>query len=131
MVIGIWCSTFPDPDKSHSAYFENRQVIEDLTRIIFKDEHNFAKAPLIPKKGRDYSSLKLGPGKVEHHIPMTIQVYGIIAIAIPWLAFLGLVLQLFKVPTAPNVAFSLALLALAILLTGWAVGRSKGPRHPI
>jgi len=54
--------TFPDPGASHSAYFYNGRVMDDLCGFIFKNTHNFADAPREQGKPYQYDAVRVGPG---------------------------------------------------------------------
>ena len=42
---------FPLPGRSHSAYFEHRDVLRILFQTIYDGAHSFSTAPLVERKG--------------------------------------------------------------------------------
>ena len=76
---------FPDPDKSHSAYFDHERVVGDLFEIIYRGKHAF-----LPKPGKgapdDYDRLDFGPGDK----PASRAGYLILGLLIPWIALAGI-----------------------------------------
>lgn len=118
---------FPDPGASHSAYFDNRQVIGEIFSIIFKGEHDFANAPRKPGSDYDLESVYLGPGDKTGRA----RFFALSAILFPWLLLLGLILSLLDMNTGVLVTWFLAASAFAILLVGFCVGKVRGHRLPL
>jgi hypothetical protein len=72
---------FPAPAASHSAYFENRCVIEIIFRAIYDGAFSFKTAPRKGNSPPDYESCMAGPGSGRSSTP----VYFGAMLAIPWL----------------------------------------------
>jgi pimeloyl-ACP methyl ester carboxylesterase len=119
--------TFPSPGRAHTAYFENRKVVSELFRIIYRNEYSFEDMlPGMDRQGIDYRDKAVGPGADRG-------AYGIYfagAVALPWLALFVAAAYIFgamKLMTFFGIVFAGV---LAFLLIAWATSGSDN-RDPI
>ena len=118
---------FPNPGKSHGAYFHHRRVIGDLSDIIFLNAYNFANAALEPHQGYDYSRLYLGPGDAVGKT----KTYALLAITLPWLLLISLSFWFVNSLAAARVAGVLVAGVLGLLVYGYLNGLRRGHRQPL
>lgn len=120
---------FPDPEASHSGYFQHRRVIGDLFDIIFRGEHSFLPSRMKPRRTQDYEQLFLGPGRGSSLVPW-IQAG---ALGLPWLILAGLLAR--HLPPQYGAVSSWLLAAGGILagglILGFVIGRLLGHREPV
>ncbi len=125
---------FPDPGKSHSAYFENRRVISDLFEMIYENKHSYEDLALLPEDGGyDYASATVAPGDKRGGALF----YHLIAMAIPWMGVLTLIVHALSRMTGTallaDLTKVLALVALGLLgvLLGSWLFSNKDNRLPL
>jgi len=84
--------SFPNPGKSHTAYFENLDVVTHLYEIIFKREHSFQTLHPRGKLGKDWESVYIGP---EIDPPKRRWPWMLSAITLPWISASALGVYMF------------------------------------
>lgn len=115
---------FPDPGRSHSAYFGNREVLEKLYRAIFLTPSARGQA----EAGTEYKRSSMGPGGPARGA-LFLQC---LLLALPWLTALALLLHALPCGTvARSVILSALGLSVFCLVTAFIAGRIIGPLHPI
>lgn len=124
---------FPDPAKSHLAYFDNRRIIGDLFDFIYKDKNNLRNAPLVTKEGSDHPEGRDYEGAFleTEEKPGRAKLFTVPAIITPWLFFFGLILRFLDINIGYMVFWSLAAFAAVFVFIGFLVGKMRGHRSPL
>ncbi|MEW6241077.1 MAG: hypothetical protein ACOYZ8_16035 [Chloroflexota bacterium] len=116
---------FPEPGGAHSAYFENRDVIETIYRCTFENEFNFSVIRNSRSKGDKetrYAQAFLGSGKGWAG---TKPFQGVV-MSLPWLGLAYAVLHLAKIEAGRLVALYALGVVFAVAALGAVVGLSRG-----
>lgn len=119
---------FPAPSASHSGYFGHATVIDCLAQVIGHRASSFRTLPQ-PEAGQgyDYESVYLGPGEPPGGRMRLIWM----ALAIPWLAAIGIAGWAFGAPHLAFAGGALAATLLALLLLARAHSAVLGQRKPV
>lgn len=118
---------FPDPGAAHTAYFENRRVIATIFEAAFENRHSFLALPSIEGRGKDYASVRLGPGLPRGRYTWVLGM----AAALPWLALLALILSFVGLATPALALGGVACGLIVALLLGMAAGKVIAPDTPL
>ncbi len=119
---------FPVPGKSHSGYFEHRDVVRILSEGIFEGKYTYRNLPLLPKAGYDYDSQLVGRNGGGL---WTTRIYQLLALLLPWLVAAAAAVSLAK---ASGRSFYLEVticVIVLVLLIGYLCGRPWRHRVPI
>lgn len=117
---------FPDPAKSHFAYFEDSRVVRILFNSIFNRKHSFIDTPRnngIP----DYDRQIVGPGKGL----VINRIFQGFMLLIPWVIGTTVTVHILQINT--QLELVLIILSIAILLVlsiGWSVSSLRGHLSP-
>ncbi|MEA3033748.1 MAG: hypothetical protein QOH86_1764 [Sphingomonadales bacterium] len=117
---------FPDPAASHLAYLANRNVVSTLFEIVYRGRNSYRALPSRPGQGPDFDSVRIGPG--EPRGPA--RFFQLVALAWPWLTLAGVLACSLQGRWSPR-PFAGSLIALLILIAGFAWGRARGRRNPL
>ena len=118
---------FPNPGAAHVAYFENRRVIGTLFDVIYGNRHSYQELPSVPGKGKDYPSVRLGPGQPRGRY----RAIFVTALSIPWIATAALIASFAGAQTA---AYGLGAIALGLTVAlglGGIVGAFRPGDDPL
>lgn len=110
---------FPDPGAAHTAYFQNRTVIATIFEAIFEDRHSFLTLPSLQGRGKDYGSVRLGPGQPRGRYRWVLRM----AVLLPWVALCALILSFIGIKTP---ALTLGAIVIGLILAlgvGMIAGR--------
>jgi len=119
---------FPDPGRSHSAYFRNRDVMAPLFDLIFLEKYRYQDAPLIPERGYDYAAMHVQAAGV----PGAPSRWRVVMFATPWVFAGSAVMRLLGIDGwLLQGAYALSFTALIALSIGWLHSAALGPRHSI
>jgi hypothetical protein len=114
---------YPNPGASHLAYFFNRDVIECIFEVIFKQAWSFQTAPYRPGEERNWESVYIGP---TMSAPRSQRIWFGLALFVPWAALVALVIHLL----APSYAFWFwlpSIIAILILIVGYLLSLKEVP----
>ncbi|HOV02974.1 MAG TPA: hypothetical protein PLG99_01090 [Kaistiaceae bacterium] len=118
---------FPNPGASHSAYFFDNAVVENLFEVICKRAYSFPTLPPRVGKGRDFASQFVGPAI---DAPGKRLIWQGMALTVPWFGALGL-LGYWIAPAASYWWAAPAGVPLAVLFAGFLVNKRQPQRRPI
>ncbi|MBD2099273.1 hypothetical protein H6F90_29860 [Trichocoleus sp. FACHB-591] len=115
--VEVFDSLFPSPISSHSAYFENRNVIGIMFDAIFNSKYSFRSGP---HEKLDYQQLLLGPGNGL----ITTRVLQGLTIVFPWLILTNILAVFFKASDSLKIVFNVGILViLALFLIVWLIAK--------
>ncbi|MGB3244057.1 MAG: hypothetical protein WBB25_05960 [Sulfitobacter sp.] len=118
---------FPNPGKSHSAYFDNRGVISRIFDMTYLDAGNYGDLKYDPKeKGLNYNAAQMGPGADFGHSRWFL----VTALAIPWLGLSSLLLWLLGSPLGAWISYVIVAILAGLVLIA-AVKSRQGQRLPL
>jgi hypothetical protein len=115
--------SFPDPAASHSAYFQNRDVIGYLFRIIFTRALSFKTLPIREGQDRDWRSVFIGPAIDP---PGRRRIWVAITLFIPWAALAALAMH-FAAPDLAVWAWAITVAAACIVALGYLLNLGSTP----
>ena len=118
---------FPMPGKSHSAYFEHRDVLRIVFDVIYDAKYSFHRAPLIGNKGYDYAAQMVGKGSGLFRT----KIYFSLVIALPWIILVLLVSAWAGNTYLRNELGWLLLSLLVILTIAFLAGKPWRHRSPV
>ncbi len=118
---------FPDPNKSHFAYFDDVRVLRILFDSIFNRKYNFVDYKTIPKKSDgespDYKSLVVGPGKGI----IINRIFQAFMLLLPWFIGGAILGHLFQGGSSfTNTLTIIAIIITFVLVIGWIVSWIRG-----
>ena len=113
---------FPNPGAAHLAYFENRRVIASLFEVIFLNRHSFLELESVEGSGKDYPSVRLGPGKARGRYSMVFAA----ALALPWIGLAAVIASFLGAQSAAYGLGAVAVGLLAALALGLVIGGMNG-----
>lgn len=116
---------FPNPAASHSAYFQNRNVIGCLFEVIFARAWSFKTLPPREKQDRDWQSAFIGPAI---DAPGRRRAWLRLMLFVPWAVLVALAVHL-VVPAYATWAWVLPTLAISIVVLGYSVNLKQPPSH--
>ncbi len=119
---------FPDPVKSHSAYFEHAEVIKIIFEAIFNRRYSYKTAPREgPQGAPNYSAQNVGPGT---RLPFTAPLQSMM-IALPWLILGTIVVHLMGNSFWKPIFLYGSAFVIIVLLIAWGFSKMDGPLKPI
>lgn len=121
---------FPEPGGAHSAYFENRDVIETIYRCTFENEFNFS--VIRTSKTKDdkearYAQAFVGSGRGWAGT----KPFQGITMALPWLGLAYAVFHLAKIEIGSLITSYALAAGVIIILLGAIFGLSRGHLRPL
>ncbi|MBT3313187.1 MAG: hypothetical protein HN390_01100, partial [Anaerolineae bacterium] len=121
----IYNRWFPDPNKSHFAYFEDIRVLRIIFDTIFNRKHSFVdpKIPRNPNGSPKYKTQIVGS---RGGLPIN-RIFQAFMLLLPW-SILGAVLGhiFLKGSLFTNVSTRLSIVVAVILLIGWFLSKKRG-----
>lgn len=119
---------FPDPVKSHSAYFEHAEVISIIFDVIFNHRYSYKMAPREGSHGApNYSAQNVGPGT---RLPFTAPLQSMM-IALPWLILGTIVIHLMRVDFWKPIFLYGTAFVIIVLLIAWGFSKMGGLLKPV
>lgn len=116
---------FPKPAASHSAYFDNPDVVSELFGMIYHRQRSFQALPPRPGQDRDWRSVYLGPAVDP---PGGRRFWLGLAKVLPWAALAGLIF-LFLHPDWTWRPFAPLAVMLVLLSSGFLLAQRKKPKR--
>lgn len=119
---------FPDPVKSHSAYFEHAEVIRIIFEAIFNRRYSYKTAPRAGAHGApNYSAQNIGPGT---RLPFTASLQSMM-ITMPWLILGTIIVHQMKADFWKPIFLYGTAFVIIVLLIAWLVSKMNGHLKPV
>ncbi len=109
---------FPFPDKAHSAYFDDKEVIEKIYQSVFENMYNFPK--MRSEEGQRVKYSKAFIGETGHGAVST-RIFQVLTISLPWVGLTNILAG-----PAWNFVNPILLSLIGITLLGAVIGLFRG-----
>lgn len=114
--VSVTSMAFPEPAASHSSYFTNKDVVEQLFRVAILGESSYREQPPVPI-GNGSPRRRLGAAQIA-------------MLALPWIVAAAIVVRMLDAPASVADTAVIVAVAMSIVLAiGMVVARIAGA-HP-